>query len=90
MEEGRPAGRHDRHRSRDRGAGSRRDLHWAQRKSIGRRAFTPHTQDVRLAPTNDKQGFDILATFDQVKPSREIVEQALGHLTGKDQKSHRI
>lgn len=47
-------------------------------------------QDVRLARVNDKQGFDILATFDQVKPSREIVGAGSCDLTGKDQKSHRI
>jgi len=49
-----------------------------------------NVQDVRLARVNSKQAFDILETFNQVKPSREVVGAGSCDLTGKDQNSHRM
>lgn len=47
-------------------------------------------QDVRLARVNNAQSYDIMATYDQMKPSREVPGGGDCDLTGKDANAHRM
>jgi len=47
-------------------------------------------QNVHLAQVNNDQQYEILAAFDQVKPSRKVVGAESCDLTGKDELSHRM
>lgn len=47
-------------------------------------------QDVRLAKVNTKGGFDVIATFPQLQPSREVVGAGSCDLIGKDAKAHKM
>jgi branched-chain amino acid transport system substrate-binding protein len=49
-----------------------------------------NVQDVHIAKVNDKREYQIIESFSQVKPSREVVGAASCDLTGKDKKSHRM
>jgi branched-chain amino acid transport system substrate-binding protein len=49
-----------------------------------------NVQDVHLAKINGQRGFDVIASFDQVKPSREVVGAGSCDLVGKDSKSHKM
>ena len=47
-------------------------------------------QDVHLARVTQNHGYEIFETFDQVKPTREVVGAGSCDLTGKDKDSHRM
>ncbi|WP_158510975.1 transporter substrate-binding protein [Paraburkholderia caribensis] len=47
-------------------------------------------QDIHLAKVSSRQGFEIIQSFGQVKPSREVVGAGACDLTGKDASSHRM
>ncbi|MCW5621330.1 MAG: transporter substrate-binding protein [Burkholderiales bacterium] len=47
-------------------------------------------QDINLATVNDKREFQILETYRQVAPSRQVVGAESCDLTGKDKNSHRM
>ncbi len=47
-------------------------------------------QDVRLAKVNQSHGFDIIESYKEVVPSREIVGAGTCDLVGKDKASHRM
>lgn len=49
-----------------------------------------NVQDVHIAKVNDKREYQIIESFSQVKPSREVVGAVSCDLTGKDKKSHRM
>ncbi|BBU30352.1 urea ABC transporter substrate-binding protein [Burkholderia sp. THE68] len=47
-------------------------------------------QDIHLANVSNQQGYEIIQSFSQVKPSREVVGAGACDLTGKDAASHRM
>lgn len=47
-------------------------------------------QDVRLARVNANQEFEVIETFEQVHPTREVIGAGSCDLTGKDRDSHRM
>ncbi|MGF6757450.1 urea ABC transporter substrate-binding protein [Paraburkholderia sp. GAS42] len=47
-------------------------------------------QDIHLARVSGQHGYEILQTFGQIKPSREVVGAGTCDLTGKDASSHRM
>ncbi len=49
-----------------------------------------NVQDVHIAKVNDKREYEIIESFSQVKPSRQVVGAESCDLTGKDKKSHRM
>lgn len=49
-----------------------------------------NVQDVHLARINDKRQYEIFETYNQVKPSREVVGAGSCDLTGKDKNSHKM
>lgn len=49
-----------------------------------------NVQDIHLATVSDNHGYNIIETFRQVRPSREIVGAGTCDLTGKDASSHRM
>ena len=49
-----------------------------------------NVQDIHLAKVSGQQGYEIIQSFDQVKPSREVVGAGSCDLTGKDSSAHRM
>lgn len=49
-----------------------------------------NVQDIHLAKVSGQHGYDIIQSFSQVKPSREVVGAGGCDLTGKDASSHRM
>ncbi len=49
-----------------------------------------NVQDVHIAKVNDKRQYEIIESFSQEKPSRQVVGAVSCDLTGKDMKSHRM
>jgi urea transport system substrate-binding protein len=49
-----------------------------------------NVQDIHLAKISDQRGYDIIESFSQVKPSREVVGAGTCDLTGKDAGAHRM
>jgi urea transport system substrate-binding protein len=49
-----------------------------------------NVQDIHLATVSNQHGYEIIQSFSQVKPSREVVGAGTCDLTGKDASSHRM